>query len=206
MKNIALIGYSGHAFVICDIFQRMNRTVVGYCEMEEKDYNPYQLQFFGSDRSESGLAALSANDYFIAIGSNIIRSKIQAHLTNQGLHAPTNCIHPSAIIANHVNIGNGVLIAANATINPVVNIGNGSIINTSSVVEHEVNIGEYCFIAPNSTLLGGVQVGDFSFIGANAVVRQNVKIGKNVTIGAGAVILEDIPDGSKVVGNPQRYL
>ena len=44
------------------------------------------------------------------------------------------------------------------------------------------------------------------FVGANAVVIQNVRIGNNVTIGAGAVILKDIPDGSTVVGNPQRFI
>lgn len=206
MKDIVLIGYSGHAFVICDIFEKMNRKVIGYCEMDEKNYNPYQIQFFGKDSSSEGLAALKNHDYFIAIGSNKIRAKIQSKLEKEGLHQPTNCIHPSAIIASHVQIGNGVLIAANATINPVVNIGNGSIINTGSVIEHEVTIGKYCFIAPNSTLLGGVEVGEGSFVGANAVVRQNVKIGKNVTIGAGTVVIKDVPDNSKVVGNPQRFL
>ena len=205
-KKIILIGYSGHAFVICDIFEKNKQKVIGYCEFEEKNYNPYQLEFFGKDSSEEGIAALKANDYFIAIGSNKIRAKIQANINKHGLQAPINCIHPTAVIGSHVNISKGVLIAANATINPVVNIGEGAVINTSSIIEHEVNIGKYTFIAPNTTLLGGVQVGDYSFIGANAVVRQNVKIGKNVTIGAGAVILEDIPDGSTVVGNPQRFI
>lgn len=199
MKDIVLIGYSGHAFVVCDIFQLINRKVVGYCEMEENIYDPYKLKFFGKDSSEEGLKALQSHDYFIAIGSNRIRTKIQTNLDKAGLHSPTNCIHPSAIIGSHVQIGNGVLIAANATINPVVNIGNGTVINTGSVVEHEVNIAEYCFIAPNSTLLGGVQIGANSFIGANAVIHQNVQIGKNVTIGVGAIIQDDIPDNSIVL-------
>ena len=206
-KDIIIIGYSGHAFVICDICKSMNRNVVGYCEAEEKQLNPYNLPFLGSETSELGLQKLSSNDYFIAIGNNKIRAKIQAKLLAKGLsNIAMNVIHSSAVISPKAKLASGIMIAQNTTINALAEINEGVICNTSSVIEHEVKIGGYSFVGPNATLLGAVEVGSFSFIGANSVIKQGVKIGNNVTIGAGSVVLQDVLDNQTVVGNPQRVI
>ncbi len=205
-KSIILIGYSGHSYVLIDIFNSTGKKVTGYCENELKTKNPYGLTFYGSELSEEGLEMLKKNDYFIAIGSNNIRAKIQKGLFDKEVQEPINAVHSSAIIGSHVQLGYGVMIAQNAIINAKTKIGNGTVCNTGSIIEHEVGIGEYSFIAPGATLLGGVQVCNNCFIGANAVVLQNVRIGENSTIGAGSVILKDIPANSKVVGNPQRFI
>lgn len=203
---ITLIGYSGHAYVLIDIFSSMGVKVTGYCENEFKSFNPYDLDFYGSEMSESGLRALDGSNYFIAIGNNNIRKKIQLNLKKQGLQPPSNAIHSSAVISSSVEMGDGIMVAQAAVINAQTRIGDGVVCNTSCVIEHEVDVGEYSFIAPNATLLGGVKVGCSSFIGANAVVVQNVKIGENSIVGAGTVVLKDVPPNSKVVGNPSRYI
>ena len=206
-KGIIIIGYSGHAYVVCDICHSMNRQVVGYCEAEKKTFNPYHLTFLGSEMSEEGLQALQSNDYFIAIGNNKIRYKIQTNLLQKGInHLSTNVIHSSAVVSPKVQLEQGIMIAQNTVINSFAKIGEGVICNTSSVIEHEVKIGKYSFVGPNVTLLGAVEVGDLSFIGANSVIKQGVKIGNNVTVGAGTVVIRDIPDNQTVVGNPQRVI
>ncbi|MBS1920211.1 MAG: acetyltransferase [Bacteroidetes bacterium] len=202
-KPIAIIGYSGHAYVIVDIFLNAGRLVTSYCDSEEKSKNPYHLQYLGS---ESGIFdKLKKFDLFVCIGNNDIRGKVHLEL-NKHVHDPVNAIHPSAVISQSARMAEGIMIAANTTINPLVEIGRGVICNTSSSIDHECVIDDFAHIAPGAVLCGNVKVGRGTFVGANAVIRQGISIGKNVVIGAGAVIIKDIPDNTTVVGNPQRTL
>lgn len=202
-KPVAIIGYSGHAYVIIDIFLNAGRLVTAYCDSEEKSRNPYHLQYLGKESEV--IRKLKKYDFFTCVGHNGIREKIHMQLAEH-LGNPINAIHPSAVISSSVSLGDGVMIAANATINPLVELGKGVICNTSSSIDHECIIGDFAHIAPGAVLCGNVKVGKGSFVGANAVIRQGITIGNNVMIGAGTVVIRDIPDNVTVVGNPQKVL
>lgn len=202
-KPVAIVGYSGHAYVIIDIFLNAGRLVTAYCDSEEKSLNPYHLNYLGKESEV--IHKLRAYDFFACVGHNGIREKIHTQLSKV-LGDPINAIHPSAVISASVTMGEGVMIAANATLNPLVQLGKGVICNTSSSIDHECVIGDFCHIAPGVVLCGNVQVGKSTFIGANSVVRQGIVIGNNVTIGAGTVVVKDIPDNTTVVGNPAKVL
>lgn len=202
-KPVAIVGYSGHSYVIVDIFLNAGRLVTAYCDSEEKERNPYHLQYLGS---ESGIFnKLKKFDLFVCVGNNTIRSKVHLELSNH-VHSPINAIHPSAVISSSVKMAEGIMVAANATINPLAELGRGVICNTSSSIDHECIIEDFAHIAPGAVLCGNVKIGKGTFVGANAVIRQGITIGNNVTIGAGAVIIKNVPDGVTVVGNPQRAL
>jgi sugar O-acyltransferase (sialic acid O-acetyltransferase NeuD family) len=202
-KPVAIVGYSGHAYVIIDIFLNAGRLVTAYCDQEEKINNPYHLTYLGKETEV--IDKLKKFDFFACVGHNGIREKIHTQLS-QALGNPINAIHPSAVISASVKMGDGVMIAANATLNPLVQLGRGVICNTSSSIDHECVIGDFCHIAPGAVLCGNVQVGRNSFIGANSVIRQGITIGNNVTIGAGTVVIKDVPDNATLVGNPARTL
>lgn len=202
-KPVAIIGYSGHAYVIIDILLSAGRLVTAYCDASEKEKNPYHLQYLGKE--SEAINELKNFDFFACIGHNGIREKVHNQMSSL-LFDPINAIHPSAIISPSVKIGDGVMIAANATINPLAELGRGVICNTSSSIDHECIIGDFAHIAPGAVLCGNVRVGKSTFVGANAVIRQGITIGNNVMIGAGTVIVKDIPDNATVVGNPQRIL
>ncbi|MDR4499385.1 MAG: hypothetical protein MRK02_15930 [Candidatus Scalindua sp.] len=69
MKDIFLIGYSGHAYVVCDIFKSMGLKVTGYFDKTEKQENPYNLKYLGSERDGLSNQILQTSDYFIDIGN-----------------------------------------------------------------------------------------------------------------------------------------
>jgi sugar O-acyltransferase (sialic acid O-acetyltransferase NeuD family) len=199
-----IIGYSGHGFVVCGIINAAGKKITGYCDSEEKPYNPFALPYFGKEDSETALAAFKENEFFIAIGNNAIRQKVFDKLALQKL-SPGNAIHPSAIMDVSAKLAeHGVMIAANVVVNPLAQIGTGAICNTGSIIEHECRVGDFAHIGPGAVLCGNVKVGNNSFVGANAVVRQGVTIGNNVMIGAGAVVLKDVPDNVTVMGVPAQ--
>ncbi|MBL0145281.1 MAG: acetyltransferase [Chitinophagaceae bacterium] len=199
-----LIGYSGHAFVVYGIVKSMGKNVIGYCDAEEKSVNPFNLSYLGSEQSPIAIQALSESDFFIAIGDNNIREKIAISLAAKNLF-PATVIHASAVIDESAIIHpQGVMIAANATINPLVKIGNGVICNTNCSIDHECIIDDFAHIAPGAVLCGNVKIGSKTFVGANAVIKQGISVGKNVMIGAGAVVVKDVPDNATVRGVPAK--
>jgi sugar O-acyltransferase (sialic acid O-acetyltransferase NeuD family) len=204
-KDIILIGYSGHSYVVYDIFTRMGRKVTAYCDQIKNDKNPLKLEYLGDESPDNLIKRISGMDYFISIGDNKIRRIIFENLYGK-LFKPVNGIDPSAIISKNSIIGCGVMIGAGVLINSMAEIEDAVICNTGVIIEHECKIGKFSHLAPGCILAGNVEVGENSFIGAGAVVRQNIKIGKNVIIGAGTIVVKDVPDGSKVVGNPQKFI
>ena len=206
MKTIALIGYSGHAFVTYEIFFSQGQIITAYTDTEEKAFNPYSLKWLGDENKESVLEELKAYNYFVSIGDNLLRRKVSIKLINELGVNPENALHKSAIISQSMNAGHGSMFAARVVINPFVKIGNGVICNTGCIIEHECVIDDYAHIAPGAVVCGNVSIGENSFIGAGAVIKQGVNIGKNVIIGAGTLVIKDIDDNKKVVGNPQRII
>ncbi len=201
---MVLIGYSGHAFVVYGIITAAGKKVTGYCDNEEKQYNPFSLSYLGKENSDTAQEAFFKNGFFIAIGDNGIREKIYHLLAAKNLY-PGNAVHPSAVVDASATIAaHGVMVAANAVINPLATIGTGVICNTGCIIEHECEVGNFAHIAPGAVLCGNVKVGYKSFIGANAVIKQGVTIGNNVMVGAGAVVVRNVPDNVTVTGVPAQ--
>lgn len=205
MKNIALIGYSGHAYVVFETFFSQGQIVSAYTDIEDKGQNPYALKWLGNENEAVVIEKLRAYSYFVSIGDNLLRGKISNDLIPL-LGNPENALHKTAIISRSLHAGYGNMFGAGVIVNAQVKIGNGVICNTGCIIEHECMIDDYAHIAPGATLCGNVTLGRQSFVGANAVIKQGVKIGNNVIIGAGAVVIKDVSDNQKVVGNPQRLI
>jgi sugar O-acyltransferase (sialic acid O-acetyltransferase NeuD family) len=202
MKNIALLGYSGHAFVVADTIQLMGYNINGYYDVKEALFNPFDLNFLGNDRA---IVQNLDSYYFPAVGSNKLRKKLIQILEELG------CMelviqHPSSVVSRYSQIETSTIISAGACINAFTTISKGGIINTSATIEHECYVGSFSHIAPGATLAGNVKVGSETFIGANAVVKQGIIIGSNVVVGAGSVVISDIKDNQTWAGNPAKQL
>lgn len=204
-KEVVLVGYSGHGFVVAEAAMLNRFRVKSYAEVKPVKYNPFDLEYIGFEGDPS-FRGWKEKDYFImGLGDNQIRKKAADLIRAKG-KSLLNVLHPSISLSRMVRMGSGNFFAKHVSIPLLVTIGNDCIFNTGSIIEHECEIGNSVHIAPGAVLAGNVKVGDFSFVGANAVVKQGIRIGKNVTIGAGTVVLSDVQDGVTMVGNPPREI
>ena len=200
--GIIVIGYSGHAFVACDLLRLTGWTILGYCEKRPKIENPFDLDYLGEEGGAEARQLLESNAFFVAIGDNRRRRAAYAVVSPQA--QGVTLIHPAASLSENARIGDGVLICAGAVVGPLANIGIATIINSGAVVEHECQLGDFVHVAPGAVLCGAVNVGAGALIGAGAVVRQGIQIGRDAVVGAGAVVVKNVPDAATVYGNPAR--
>lgn len=203
--KIAIIGYSGHAYVVLDAAIKNGVNIRYYCEKNRTNNNPYSLDYLGfeSDKAFKGWN----NDYafVLGIGDNKLRHRIGLKVLEKKREL-LSVIHPSASLSDQISLGKGIFIARQVSVNALAEIGDFCILNTGCVVEHECVVKNGVHIAPGAVLAGNVEIGENTFVGANAVIKQGVKIGANSIIGAGTVVLKDIGDNKKVVGNPGKEI
>ena len=123
-------------------------------------------------------------DAFVAIGNNAQRHSEVSRLAG---HSFPVLIHPSAIVAQDVEIGCGTVIMANAVVQPAVKIGRHCILNTNCSVDHDCIIHDFAHIAPGAVLCGGVTVGEGALVGAGVVCVPGAVIPPWSLVKAGSV-------------------
>ena len=205
-KNVILIGYSGHGYVVADAALQNRWNLLGYAEKKELQYNPFQLMYMGYEMESDFFSTRNDQiEYLIGIGDNYTREKVFNKIIQNNKKILT-LISPSAIVSDSIKMGEGVFVNKNVTINALVNVGENVLLNTACIIEHECVIGDSVHIAPGAVLAGNVTIGKRSYIGANSVIKQGIIIGEDVVVGAGTVVLKDIPNQKRVVGNPSHYI
>ncbi len=195
MNRLTIIGASGHGKVAADIARLMGYEEIVFLDDDSSLIKCGRYPVVGKASDAASLEA----DVFVAIGSAETRRKIM----NEVGHCVT-LIHPSAVIAEDVKIGEGTVIMAGAVINPGSVIGRGCIVNTCSSVDHDCSVSNYVHVSVGAHLCGTVSIGEGTWIGAGATVRNNTCICAQCMIGAGAVVVHDIEQAGTYVGVPAR--
>ena len=195
-KKLIIIGASGHGKVVADIASLNGYTDIVFLDDDEnlKECGGYPVI------GKTAEAYNMDGDKIVAIGNARTRERIQNNLQTITL------IHPDAVIAHDVVIGEGTVIMAGVIINSYTRIGRGCIINTASSVDHDCKLNDYVHVAVGSHICGTVSVGDRTWIGAGATVSNNIEIGNDVTVGAGAVVVKDIRESGTYIGVPARIM
>jgi sugar O-acyltransferase (sialic acid O-acetyltransferase NeuD family) len=207
-KRIALLGAGGHAKVVWNTLQLIAQREDLEVEAVLDD-NP---QLWG--RSFMGILIggplqaveqINVDAVVIAIGSNLARFRASSLIESVGLPL-MGAIHPSAIIARDIQLGQGVVAFANVVVNSDSEIGANVILNTACTVDHDCSIGAHSHLAPGVHVAGGVSVGEGVLLGIGAIALPGVAIGPWATIGAGSVVTGDIPGQVTAAGVPARIL
>jgi len=201
-NRLLIIGASGHGKVVADIAIKMNKwQSISFLDDDEFIKTSMELEVIG--KTADAFTYKDEANFFVAIGNNVTREKIQEKLINEGLTVVT-LIHPSAVIGSDVVIGDGTAVMAGVVINSSSRIGKGCIINTSCSLDHDNVIEDYVHISPGTNLAGAVRVGKGSWIGIGSIVSNNVNIASGCKVGAGAVVVKDITETGTYVGVPVR--
>ncbi len=204
MSGILIVGAGGHAKVVADILLCQGLAVLGYVDDDPSSWGEQRL----------GLPVLGGIDRWtehtpdglvMGVGGNAARQAIVRRLGEAAADMWRNAVHPSATVAPSVRLGVGVVIAAQAALNPDTVVGDHVIINTGATVDHDCILGEYSHIAPGAHLAGGVQVGAGTLVGVGVSVIPYQTIGSWSTIGAGATVVREIPGHVTAYGVPARW-
>ena len=197
MSRLIIIGASGHGRVVADI-ARLN----GYDEIVFLDNDSALREcggypVLGPDALAGGLEG----ELFIAIGEAATRKRLMDR--EEGRRFPI-LIHPGAIVARDVDIGEGTVLMAGAVVNPSARLGRGVIVNTAASIDHDCDVGDFCHVSVGAHLCGMVNVGEATWIGAGAIVKNNIDICGGCMIGAGAVVIDNIEEVGTYIGVPAR--
>lgn len=201
-EKLIIIGARGHGKVIADIALKSNGwdTIV-FLDDDESIKETIGFEVIG--KPADAIKYSKEADFFVAIGNNSIREKMQEKLEDEGLSI-ASLTHPKAVIATDVEIGKGTAIMAGVIINSSCKIGKGCIINTASTLDHDNVIEDYVHVSPGVHLAGTVSVGKRSWLGVGSIVSNNLNISDDSQLGAGAVAVKDIVEPGTYVGVPVR--
>lgn len=206
-EKLVIWGASGHAAVIADIIELNDKfEIVGFLD----DFNTdlYDTDFcgapiLGGKEKLSALLKDGVKNIILGFGNCSARIDLSKIAKEAGFSL-VNAVHPNAVIAGNVKLGEGVVVAAGAVINSGTKIGDNVIINTCASVDHDCIIRDGVHICPGVRLAGSVEIGEGSWIGIGSIVRDKIKIGENSIIGAGSVVVKNIPSNVTAFGVPAQ--
>ena len=118
-----------------------------------------------------------------------------AELFHEPVPAPKPGVHPSAVVAESAQLGEGVSIGAHCT------IGEGVVIGANTVIQSNCAIGYKTIIGEDSLFYPLVSTREFSEIGSRVIIHNGTVVGSD---GFGYAVQEDgsrtkIPQIGKVV-------
>ncbi|HSK67850.1 MAG TPA: NeuD/PglB/VioB family sugar acetyltransferase, partial [Candidatus Limnocylindria bacterium] len=147
----------------------------------------------------AGRAAL-----IVGIGDNAVRERIAGQLA--GIARFYTAVHPSAVVAQGVVLGEGTAVMALAAVNVGSHIGRHCILNTSCSVDHDCQVGDFTHVSPGAHLAGGVRVGPRCHLGVGCAVIPGITLCAGCVVGAGGVVVRDLAQPGTYAGVPVRRL
>ena len=206
-RRLIVLGAGGHAKVLIDALNRAGAVIEGIADADPARTGTRVLgvEIIGTD---ADVLERDPDEVMLVNGLGSVdqpraRRDVYIRFSDRSYTFAT-VVHPSAIIAEGVSLGEGAQVMAGAVVQPDVRIGVDTIVNTGASIDHDCLIGGHVHLAPGVTLSGGVTVGDLVHVGVGATVVQGTRIGDGSVIGAGTVVTSDVPSDVTVVGNPAR--
>lgn len=187
----ALIGAGGHAREVM-----MQMGDIFPCFVDDKYANEDSLP----------ISLFNPKEYqvLVAIGSSKDRYNIINSLPKETKYF--SFIHPTSIVGNNINIGEGSFIGAFSILTDNIQIGKHSLLNRGNHIGHDCKIGNYFSMMPGSIVSGNCIIGNKVYMGSNSTVKEKISICNDVVIGMSSCSVKHIKESGIYVGTPCKKI
>jgi sugar O-acyltransferase (sialic acid O-acetyltransferase NeuD family) len=114
--------------------------------------------------------------------------------------------HPTALIMDDVEIGEGSFIGANSILTTNIKIGKHAILNRGNHIGHDCVIGDFFSAMPGSVVSGNVRIYDLVYLGNNSTIKEKLSIHSLTTIGMNGAVVKHIGESGTYVGVPVKKI
>jgi sugar O-acyltransferase (sialic acid O-acetyltransferase NeuD family) len=186
MKKV-LIGDGGHAR---EVMAQMGVKLDRYVDDEYVTNDTFSLSKLDTNKHE----------VMIAVAESKSRFEIFKRLP-KGIKFFT-FIHPTSLIMDNVEIGEGSFIGCYSVLTTNIKIGTHCILNRANHIGHDCRIGNFFSAMPSVIVSGNVTIQDIVYIGTNSSIKEKIKICDSTTIGLNSGVVKDINKSGVYVGTP----
>jgi UDP-perosamine 4-acetyltransferase len=207
-REAVVLGGGGHARVLLDLIGRAGGLVAKAILDPDPSLIGRMILGVPVVGDDAALDAFPPNRVLLVNGVGSVRDTgarrdLFLRCRDLGYRFAT-LVHPTAVLATGVALGEGAQVLAGAVVNTGARLGENCIVNTAAVVEHDCIVGAHVHVATGAVLAGGVTLGEGVHVGAGATVIQGITVGAGAVIGAGAVVVRHVAMGTTVLGVPAR--
>jgi sugar O-acyltransferase (sialic acid O-acetyltransferase NeuD family) len=190
MKKV-LIGNGGHAR---EVMAQMGYQLDRFVDDQYVDEHTLPLSQFDPKKHIAMVAVADSRDRFDII---------------QRLPKETQFftfIHPTALLMEDIEIGEGSFIGAYSILTTNIKIGKHAILNRGNHIGHDCRIGDYFSAMPGAIVSGNVTIYSLVYMGTNSSIREKLSIHSLTTIGMNSAVVKHIERSGVYVGIPTKKI
>ncbi len=208
-KPVLIIGSAGTGRAAMEIFTSNQVLIYGFIEDDKniKEKEVHELTILGTTEDESLIKLIGKDcDVFVATDDKALHKSYIKMLKAKRTVVPVNAVHRSAVVADTVVMGHGVLVDMGVLLGAEVELGNYTILHSGASISYGTTIGNYVQMGTGVSVGPGAKIEDEAFIGAGSVIVSGITVGKGARVGAGSVVVADVAAGKTVFGNPAKEI
>ena len=188
MKKV-LIGNGGHAR---EVMAQMEVNLLRFVDDQYVDEHTLPLSQFDPKKHIA----------MVAVADSIDRYDIIERLPKETQFF--TFIHPTALLMEDIEIGEGSFIGAYSILTTNIKIGKHAILNRGNHIGHDCQIGNYFSAMPGAIVSGNVKIYDLVYMGNNSSIREKLSIHSLTTIGMNSAVVKHIEQSGVYVGVPAK--
>ena len=115
-------------------------------------------------------------------------------------------VHPTCIISNFANLGEGCVLGPNAILTGNVTLDNFVYVSYNSVIGHDTKVGKFTTLYPFVEICGHCNVGKCCVFGIKSVMLPSNNMEDNTKLDAGSVLRNSFEENVLLSGNPAEVV
>lgn len=211
-EGVIIIGLNTLTKTVIDILELVNKYhIAGIIHVNETtEPSPFKTKYPIFD-SLDDLRVLEKRGQIkhaiISVLDGSQRKDISEHLKKNSPELTfIKAVHPAAVLANQLVLGEGIIIGARAVLNSDCLLGDFCIVQDKVSIGHDANIGSFVTIKTNVTMGGHVIVGNCSTIQSRVNIINNMVLGTNCFIKENTLVIKNIPENTVADGIPAKII